>query len=462
MRCVITATGIAVVAIAVDLGCLGLWAGAAPAGELPPAQVALPASSLAPASVLATDALTVEGAVRLTIANHPAVAQAEHGVAAAEARIGSSRSPRYPDLALSGAYTRIAPVPEIDVLGRAMRLAPGNNYDVHLGLRQTIYDFGRTGTAIDIARAGRDAAADYVEQVKSGLAYRTITAFNSIMILRESVAVLDDQISALNQHIEVSRNKVRAGTATDFDVLTTQVRTAAATNDRIDAASNLEAQEIVLRQLVGLPSEAPVRLSGDFVRTERPLDTAALLAAAFAERPEMTAARDVELTAGLQVRLASLGDRPSLALSLSSGLKTGYPDNLNQLKANYAAGFDFRVPIFNGHRTRNQRREAEAGLRSAQARTEDLKREVTAEVEQAIARAGASWEKTKNAEVLVRQAEAAVTMAGARYEAGVVTNLDLLDAQTTLTQARLGYLRSLFAYSMSLAELDRATGKKVW
>jgi outer membrane protein TolC len=406
--------------------------------------------------------LTVEAAVRLAVANHPAVARAEHGLAAAEARIGSSRSPSYPDLALSGAYTRIAPVPKIEVMGGAMELAPENNYDVHLGLRQTIYDFGRTGTAVDIARAGRDAAADYVEQVKSGIAYRTIAAFNSIMILRENVAVLDDQISALNEHIEVSRNKVRAGTATDFDVLTTQVRTAAATNDRIDAASNLDAQEILFRQLVGLPSEVPVKLSGDFVRTERGLDAAPLLVMAFADRPEMTAARDAELTAGLEVRLASLGDRPSLTLSLSSGMKTGYPDNLNQLKANYAAGFDFRVPIFNGHRTRSQRREAEARLRSAQARTDDLKREITAEVEQAIARARASWEKTKNTEVLVKQAEEAVAMARSKYEAGVVTNLDLLDAQTTLTQTRLGYLRSLFAYSMSLVELDRATGKKVW
>ena len=442
MRSVITA----LVAIAAAAYCLGPCRGTAEAGDEP----------------RVPDALTVEAAVRLAIASHPAVTQAEQGVAAAEAQIGSSRSPRYPDLSLSGAYARIGPIPEIEVMGGAMELAPENNYDVHLGLRQTIYDFGRTGTAIDLARAGRKTAGDYLEQVKSSLAYRTVAAFNSIMILRENVAVLDDQISALNQHLEVSRKRVQAGTATDFEVLTTRVRSAAATNDRIDAASNLEAQEIVFRQLTGLPSEAPVELSGDFVRTARAFDATALLATAYADRPEMTAARGAELAARLEVRLASLGDRPTLAVSLSSGLKTGYPDNLNQLKANYAVGFDFRVPLFNGRRSRYQRHVAEAVLCSAQAHTEDLKRQIAAEAEQAIARARASWEKTENTEVLVKQAEEAVAMAETKYEAGVVTNLDLLDAQTTFTQARLGYLRSLYTYSMSLVEVDRVTGKRMW
>jgi outer membrane protein len=423
-------------------------------------------ASLAPTAVCMgeapTDSLTIEDAVRLALAVSPAVTQAEQAVLAAEARIGSSTSARYPDIAFEGSYTRIGPVPEITFAGSAFKLAPANNYDLHLGLNQTVYDFGRTSTAVDLARAGRQSATDYVEQVKSAIAYQTMAVFNSILILRESVAVLDDQISALKRHIDVSRKKVEAGTATDFDVLTTRVRVAAATNDRIEAATNLETQEIMFRKLVGLAESAPVAVSGAFAKTQRTFADSVLLSMALADRPEMVAARDAEMTASLQVRLASLGDRPSVGLILSSGLATGYPDNLNQLKANYAAGVNLRVPIFNGHLTRSRRSEAEAGLHMAQARSEDTKRQIRAEVEQAAASVRAYWEKTRNAEVLVKQAEEAVAMAKVRYEAGVVTNLDVLDAQTALTQAKLAYLRSLYAYSMSLVDLDRATGKKAW
>lgn len=441
----------------VALACVVLVAVAAAA------EPAAPAAGSVARSAASQDSLTVNQAVALALTNHPAVIQAEEAARAAQARIGVSRSPLLPDISLGGAYTRIGPVPEFEIpqVG-SEKLAPDNSYDLHLGLRHMLYDFGRSRASLALAESGGRAAADYVDQVKFGLAYRTIAVFNSILILEKSVAVLDDQIAALDQHLEVSRKKVQAGTATDFDVLTTQVRLAAAKNDRIDAATNLEAEEIAFRELAGMPAGEPVRLKGDFLRSPAVLDAEAAVTAAFEDRPEMVIARDAETSAALQARLVSLGDRPSVALSLTSGYKNGYPSNLNQLKANYTAGLQLQLPIFNGHRTRYQRSEAEASLRSATARTGDLKRQIAAEVEQAVARARASWEKIRNTEVLVRQAEQAVSVAKTRYEAGVATNLDLLDAETTLTQARLGYLRALYAYSTSLVDLDRAVGRRVW
>jgi outer membrane protein len=409
-----------------------------------------------------TDSLTVEEAVRLAVAGQPIVAQAKEAVAEAQARVGASRSALYPSLAFVGDYTRIGPVPEITFAGKPFELAPANNYNMHFGLSQTVYDFGRTGTAVDIARAGRQTASDYVEQVKSAVAYQTMSVFNSALILRESVRVLEDEIKALNDHVEATRKKVEAGTATDFDVLTTRVRVAAAANGRIEAASNLETQEIVLRELIGFEEGASLDLSGSFAKAGPTFSDSTLLALALARRPEMVAARDAERTAELEVRMAGLGDRPSVAVTLSGGLANGYPDNLNQLKANYSAGLNFRVPIFNGYRTRNLQREAEAGLRMARDRSEDVRRRISADVRQAAARARSSWDMTENAQILVEEAGRAVSMARVRYEAGVVTNLDVLDAETMLTEARLSYLRSLYAYSVSLTDLDRATGKKVW
>ncbi|MCX5753066.1 MAG: TolC family protein, partial [Candidatus Krumholzibacteria bacterium] len=63
------------------------------------------------------DSLTVEEAVRLTLASHPLVQQAGYGVAAADARVAASRSPYYPDISLAGLYTLLEPVPKIDFPG---------------------------------------------------------------------------------------------------------------------------------------------------------------------------------------------------------------------------------------------------------------------------------------------------------------------------------------------------------
>jgi outer membrane protein len=415
------------------------------------------------ADPLTPDSLTLEQAVRLTLSNHPAIAQAQQGVAAAEARIGTSLSSYYPDISISGTYVRIGPVPTFDIPHQpSIKLAPDDNYDVHLGLREILYDFGKTATSVELAESGRQTAGDYVEQVRSNLAYRTISLFNSILILRQSVAVLDEQIEALNQHLEISQKKVQAGTATDFDVLTTQVRIAGTKNERIDTANTLETQEILFRQLTGMPAAQPVRIKGDFARPNLSLDSDSLLQASFQQRPEIVVSKDVENSASIRFNLSALGNKPSLALNATSGFKNGYVPDLNTVKANFSAGVQLQFPLFDGHRTRHQKYEAEANLRSAKTYTEDLKRQITADVQQAIAGAKASLEKIENAEVQVKQAEEAVSMAKTKYEAGVVTNLDLLDTQTTLTQAKLNRLRALYNYTVSLIEVDRATGKRTW
>lgn len=409
------------------------------------------------------DSITVEQAVRLTLENHPLVQQAGYGVAAADARVGASRSPYYPDISLTGAYELLEPVPEIDFPGLgSFKLYPANNYDVHLGLRQTLYDFGRISTGVQLAESARRSAADYVDVVKSNLAYQTIAAFDAMLILHRSIAVLDEQIEALKQHLAVSVKKIEAGTATDFDSLTTEVRIASARNDRIDAVKSLETQEIIFRQLTGLPSDSPVTPKGAIDARPVRLNPDSVLAAAKRQRPELVVLRDAENTAAVQARLASLGDRPSLSLNVTSGFKNGYIPDLNEWKANVAAGVLLMVPVFNGHRTRHQEEETDADIRSARARTADAERQVGSEVDQAIAGVKSSLEKIENSAVQVAQAEAALAQAQAQYDAGVATNLDVLDVQTALSGAKLIRLRAIYEYMVGMNALDKATGKKIW
>jgi outer membrane protein TolC len=405
----------------------------------------------------------MEQAVRLALSRHPSVTKALQVLAASEQSIAVGRASYYPAVSVGGSYGRIGPVPAVDIPGRpAIEIYPENNYDVHVGLSQTIYDFGRTDASVELARSGRQLAADNLEQVRANLAYRTMSVFNAILILRRNVVVLDSQISDLTQHLEATRKRVQAGTSTDFDALTTEVRIAAARSEKIDAANALEGQEIQFRQLAGLGSREPVMLKGEFSSATLYLEPDSLLEQALRQRPEMSTARAQERSAGLQTRLSSLGKKPSLALSLTSGFKNGYAPDLNEMKANFFAGVQAEVPVFDGHRTRSRTLEAEADLLAAKANAEDLEKQIAAEVEQATAGARASHQKIENAELQVIQAEEAVSMAQTRYEAGVATNLDVLDAQTALTQARLSRLRALYNYAASLMALDRATGRRYW
>ncbi len=410
-----------------------------------------------------SDSLTVERAVQLTLKSHAAIRQSEYETAAAAAGIDESRSALYPDISLGGDYTRIGPVPEFELPGQGqLKLAPYNNYDLHASLKQTLYDFGRTNKAILLAKTSHQAATDNVDLVKFNLAYRTTGVFNAILILHQRIDVLDEQLQTLKQHLDISLKKIDAGTATDFDTLTIQVKIAVVRSERIDTMHALKTQEIVFRQLTGLSSDTPINLRGTFISDKMALNTDSLLIAADNQRPELTLARDAENSAEARSQLVALDNKPTLSLHVTTGLNNGYEPDLNTLRGNYAAGVELKIPVFNGHRTKYKKAAADAGFNSARAHTSDIEQRVKSEVLQAVAGVNSNLDKIASTETQVQQAQKAVEMARVRYTTGVITNLDLLDAETTLSQAKLIRLRALYDYTVSLNELDQATGRKLW
>jgi outer membrane protein len=400
--------------------------------------------------------------VARVLASHPAIQQAREGVAAARARVEERRTAFLPYVAADGSYTRLGPVAKMTFQDLSFDLFPANNYNVDVGLHQTLYDWGKRAAAVEQAQTVEAGAAEAVELVKSGLAYETIGAFYAIIFLRDDIAVQDEEIAALQQHLQITQEKVRSGTATDFEVLTTRVRIATARSQRVDLEDALEEQSIALRQLLGAPPDEPLEPAGDFVPDTTPVDADSLVTLALLERPELKLARSAEVTAEAQTRLASLGKRPNLDLDLAVGGKNGYIPNLNRIKANFVAGMAIDLPLFDGNRTRLLVSESEAQVRAAQAHTQTVARQVTAEVRRAAAAVRASIEKIRTAEVQVQEAQAALELARTRYEAGVITNLDILDAETSLSGAQLVELRARYGVVLSRYRLRQAIGEKVW
>jgi outer membrane protein TolC len=409
-----------------------------------------------------SDSLTVAQVVRLAVDNHPAVLAAQAGVAAAQAHVAGSRAGIWPEVSGEADYVRIGPVPEVTLPAGSLEMAPANNLDFHVMARETLYDFGRLSTGEDLARKGQRTAELTVAQVKYNLAYRTIETFYSILFLRENFKVIDQQIEALQQHLDAAQKRVRSGSATDFEVLTTQVRISAATNRRIEVSEALTRQENLLRQLTGLPADSTLKLQGDFVAAAAPSNADSLIAVARQELPEAQLSKSSETSAEVRVRLAALGLRPTVSAFLEGGFKNGYFPDLNVLKANYVAGLSLRAPIFNGHLTRHQVQEAQANLDAARSRTRDVERQIGSNVRTVIAEVQANLEKVQNAQPQLEQARRAVAMAEVRYAAGVITNLDLLDAQTALSDAQLALLKAQYDLKISVYALQKAIGQKVW
>ncbi|MCX6122094.1 MAG: TolC family protein [Ignavibacteriales bacterium] len=407
---------------------------------------------------IAQDSLTVEQAVQRVLQIHPAIEQALANTRAAEARVSQISSARVPDITTEASYTHIGPVPAFFFGGQNLVLAPEDNYDAHIVGRYTAYDFGKTSASEELSQARVQSSRDMVGLTKSNLASQTIRTFYTIVLLRKSLLVQDEQIEALNQHITVTQKRVAAGSATNFDVLTTQVRVAASQNQRVEILNSLQKQESILRQLLGFQANTLLLIRGSFEQTSIALDIDSLIQVAMQQRPEVKLVRDAEQSAQFQKKLSSRGNMPSLNVSAAYGLKNGYEPNIYALRGNWMWGVQARVPLFDGGRVSHQEEEAQASLQAEQAHGLDVERQIRSEVEQVIADVQAAIAKVQISEVQLQQAQEAVTIARTRYETGSITNLDLLDAETAESSARLMNLQALYRFVISKYELSRAVG----
>jgi outer membrane protein TolC len=294
---------------------------------------------------------------------------------------------------------------------------------------------------------------------RTALAVQTARVFYSVLYLEQSARVQDEQIEALQGHLESTGKRVAAGTATDLDALTTRVRVAMAQGQRIDIENAVQKQRTVLRQLMNAPADEVLTLRGEFRADSSSVDADSLVRLALAGRPEIALARDAEQTARLQVRLAGLGRMPALRLNVSYGSKNGYIPDLDRMRANWAAGIRAEMPVWEGGRIGRQEEEAKAQLRAEEAHRLDVERQIRTDVEQAAADAEAAQAKIRISEVQLMQARDAAAMARNRYETGSVTNLDLLDAEAAESTARLAKLQALFKSVVSRIELNRAAGR---
>ena len=299
---------------------------------------------------------------------------------------------------------------------------------------------------------------DAMELTKTNLSLQVIRVFYTIVFLRRSLVVQEEQLQALNEHLSMTQKKVEAGTATNFDVLTTEVRVATAQNQKVEIRNALEKQETALRQLLSIPPDSLPPLKGAFQSDAVSLAADTLYMRALRQRHEMRIARDDEETAKRQKNVSALGNMPRINIMLVYGLKNGYEPDLYPVRGNWAWGAQAQVPIFDGDRVSHQVEEAQATLDANEARTREVAQQIRSDVEQVVSDVAAAAEKVRISEVQLRQAIEAVTIARTQYRTGTITNLDLLDAETAESAAKLANLQALFRYTISRYDLARAVG----
>ena len=125
-------------------------------------------------------------------------------------------------------------------------------------------------------------------------------------------------------------------------------------------------------------------------------------------------------------------------------------------------GIGLRIPVFDGMKNKYNLMQAQSAITSLSYESEYTKRNVTNELADAEAYLIATRKKVTQYDLQLEQALKAYSLALTSFNSGAITNLDLLDSNTAVSESRLLILRSQIDYEASIYKFKAALGERIY
>lgn len=283
--------------------------------------------------------------------------------------------------------------------------------------------------------------------------FTLLQAENAKMLSQESVDRMTDHLKNVQAQYDV-------GVVAKVDLLRSQVELANAKQTYVKAANARDLAEAALNRIVGLPMATSLKL--DNIMVYKPYEESLENCLLYAEdhRPELAQAKyNVDAQKGA-LQVARSGHMPKVGLEASQSF---YDANKSWHgsgeKNNWAVGVGVTMNIFDSGVTLSKIHGAEADLHSAEETYRDTKDAVALDVRNNYLSLREAEKRIETTETAVEQAEEDYRIAQLRYQAGVGTNTDVIDASVALTNAKNNYLQALYDYNTSKTNLQNAMGE---
>jgi outer membrane protein len=411
----------------------------------------------------AKDSISLSKIISTVIQNHPTVKEGVEAISSAADAISLAKTSYYPYADATANYTRLGPVTSITIpMGGSFDLFPADNYSAAVNVMENIYDFGKTKKNVALAGESKTLATLSLEQVKQKLAITTIAYYYSLLYLQEAIKINKEEQKTLQEHLTFIQKKKETGSATQYEILSTKVKISASENIGIELKSSLNNQIAKLYTLMGLKVDTTLTVKKEIEIRSQDKSSDSLLSYALLHRDEMLVALEKTNIAELKYKIVKIANNPSLNLYASGGAKNGYLPDLYKVTPNFNAGVGLKIPLFDGMRSKYNLLIAQNTINTTNDETDLARQTVTSDVLESLQNLKSSQKKVDHYTLQLSQAEEAFALAQTNYTAGSITNLDLLDAATIVSESRLLLYKSKVDYMLNIYKLKTAIGARLY
>ena len=380
---------------------------------------------------------------------------------AAFEKINEARSPLLPQLGLGADYG----------YSNGYRDANGVNNTTSsaaLSLTQTIFDMSkwRQLTLQEKSAGIQDVTFQTDQQT---LILNTATAYFNVLSAIDSLSYTEAQKQAIYRQLDQTTQRFNVGLVAITDVQNARSQYDNVLANEVTARNNLDNALEQLRQVTGNYYPQLASLNVDAFKTTKPESVSNLLKEAENRNLTLLQARLSQDLAREQIRLAETGHLPTVGLTAStsvsdssySGSATSGPAGAQYNDSNigqHKVGINFSLPIYSGGAVNSQVKQAQYNFVGASEQLESAHRNVVQTVRSSFNNVNASISSINAYKQSVVSAQSSLDATEAGYAVGTRTIVDVLDATTTLFNAKQQLSSARYNYLINQLNIKAALG----
>ena len=414
--------------------------------------------------------ITLNQAIELALRNNKDFQAARIALERSEANLISARAALFPSLTTefelsrdNSAATEIqnalaiqnaanSPVPIDPVLqGESSTNATGN-----VQLTYNIFSGGERSAQIEKAEKQVRSSRLQVEVTAEQTRFSATDSYYALQGTDAQVAIAQASVEDASQSLRDARLLEQAGLGTRFDVLRAEGDLATANEALTRAISDQRTARRRLVQILGvgqkveLTAADPITEAGEWTI---PLETS--IVQAYKNRAELEQ-QLLQIDIYEQDRFIALSSiQPKVDFLANYNYQNNFNDSVGIVDG-YSFAARVRWTFFDGGRAFAEARRADRDMDSAQTEFAKQRDQIRFDVEESYYTLTSTKENISSTRTNVTRFEEALRLARLRFQAGVGTQTDVINAQRDLANARGRYLQAIIGYNQALNKIQRA------
>lgn len=390
--------------------------------------------------------LSLQECIDIALKKNPDILASKYTVEKSFFKIGEARSGYFPEIDLSLGYQRTY---QEGKTGEEY----SKQYSGQISLTQTLFDFGKTSKQVEVQQELYKSTQWQDKDTVLQIIYNVKEAYFSVLKAKKQKETALEVIRQSKRHLDLAKGFYEVGLKPKIEVTKAEVELSNATLNLITADKQLSQALLNLKVAMGTVDMQDFDIKQEEYAV-RKLDEKELLDIAIERNPQLQAIKFNKQASISTEELVKKEYMPKFTGSASYGyLNEDFP-----LDKKWTLFLQMSLPLFSGWSTTYKLKQAKADTTYYVYKEDSLRQQITSQIKNLFVQLKEASQKIETLKIALKQAKENLDLAMGRYEVGIGSSIEVVDAIVLYEQTNTQYWQAVYDYNVTYAQIQKTAG----